>query len=136
MFLKIEDLNTAIREEIMDEISREDDTIVEQCISAALGEMKGYLTSGFDVDTIFAKTGSNRDPLLLSFAKDIAVYNLSTLETPGIDLEDRRARYKRAIDWLKQVRDGEITTSLPVLTLTPETSPIKIGYQERKEYRY
>lgn len=136
MFLTIEDLNTAIREEIMGEITREDDTIIEQCISAALGEMKGYLSNRFNVDTIFAQTGTNRDPLLLSFAKDIAVFNLSTLETPGIDLEDRRARYKRAIDWLKQVRDGEITTSLPVLSLTSETSPIKIGYQKRKEYRY
>jgi phage gp36-like protein len=116
MFITENELYTAIHQQYIDEITREDVVIVPAAIEAALAEMRGYLQNKFDVATIFNTTGYPRHPLLVQFAKDITVYNLIELDKPGIDNEDRRARYKRAIKWLEDVRDELIITELPKIS--------------------
>lgn len=115
MFIEKSDLTRNIHLEYLDEITRGDDLIVNASIDAAIIEIKGYLIARYDVTSIFSQTGTNRNALLVEFASDIAIYNLVDIDRPGINMEDRRARYKRAIDWLKQVNSGDINTNLPLL---------------------
>lgn len=136
MFLSKSDLYQSLHEEIIDEITRQDNTLIEQCISTAVAEMKPYLSPVFDTGSIFAKTGTDRDPLLVTFAADIAVYNLVSTCPVGIDMDDKRARYKRAIDWLKQVQSQEIIPDLPRASTPPAQSVIKWGSATRKETRF
>jgi len=126
-FITEEDLISAIREEELNQLIREDAAASAFAIDAAIEEMKPYLQKYYNVDTIFAQTGDNRNKLLMNFAIDIAIYILISVALPGQDLEDRRARYKRAIDWLKQISKGEITANLP-RTDTPENSPNNRGF--------
>jgi len=136
MFLIETELYTAIHQQYVDEITREDPVIVPAAIDAAIIEMKSYLSSKFDVEVIFNKEGSDRDPLLLQFAKDITIYNFIELDKAGIDTEDRRARYKRAIKYLEDVRDELITTSLPRLTIDAMPKTIIYASQPRKNNYY
>jgi phage gp36-like protein len=126
MFIEKTDLVKAIRLEEINQITRNDDLTVTHCIESGVAEIKGYLTKHFDIDAIFSATGNSRDMLIVQFAIDIAIYNLIATQPPGQDTEDRYERYKRAINWLKGVRDGEILSNLPLAT--PENEISTRGY--------
>lgn len=115
MFISRQDLEKKIRPEELISITNDDEEVINHSISSAISEMKGYLKGRYDVETIFNATDNDRMPLLVGFACDITIYEIVSLALPGQDLEDRRARYKRAIDWLKQLSKGEIEADLPKL---------------------
>jgi phage gp36-like protein len=117
-FIEKTDLQKEIRLEELNQITRNDETIVAYAIDSAISEMKGYLSKYYNVTSIFSKTGTQRHNLLINFSIDIAIYIIVSNALPGQDLEDRRARYKRAIDWLKGVQKGEISTDLPEIEST------------------
>jgi len=123
MYLSITDLNTHLYNETVETITRGDNAIAESAINTAKKEAKGYL-SRFDVATIFTAEGENRDELLLTFVKDLAVYHLMTLGKPGIDYKMRQERYERACTWLKMVMRGEITPDLPLAPIETAPKPI------------
>jgi phage gp36-like protein len=116
-FISLVDIQKKIRLEEINQITRNDDTIVIFAIDAAISEMKGYLSKYYDVNSVFQQTGSSRNSLLVDFAIDIAIYNIISTCPPGQDVEDRIARYERAIKWLKGVAKGEITTDLPPIII-------------------
>jgi len=117
-FIEKTDILSKIRTEELQQITRGDDTIVKFGCDSAIAEMKSYLVAIFDTNAIFSKTGNNRHALLLDFGIDIAIYIIVSRALPGQDLEDRRLRYKRAVDWLKQLKKGEVNSDLPVLQYT------------------
>ena len=114
MFIQRTDLKQAIREWELDEILAGDESLVDIAISTAVGEMKPYLHR-YDVEKIFGAKGEDREPLLVRFAVDIAIFELVSIARPDQDLENRRALYNRAIGWLKQVRDDKLPCGLPLL---------------------
>jgi phage gp36-like protein len=138
MFLTIDDLKTVIYEESLKEISREDDTIPEFGIDAAISEMKSYLAPVYDTDTIFAQTGTARHNMLLMFAKDIAAYHIICLSNPGVDFDTKEARYNRAIDYLKAVQSGKVSPDLPKISTesTPEAATIIFGSNPARNNYY
>lgn len=136
-FIDKTDIIKALHGEYLDEITRNDELIIKAGIDAAISEMKAYLANIYDVQLIFSATGNNRNALLVEFAVDIAIYNIVEIDRPGIDMEDRRARYKRAIDWLKQVRDGNLNADLPLLDNTEENkNPILYGSLSKRKNHY
>lgn len=135
-FINKTDLKRTIRPELVEQISRQDDTIVTGSIETAIVEMKSYLQNRFDVDTIFAQTGDDRNQLLVSLACDITVYQIVGVIPAGIDLEDRRSRYKRALAWLKDVRDGVINANLPPILdseLNDTTNAVEYGSNVKRD---
>jgi phage gp36-like protein len=135
-FIAETDLYRAMRSEYIAEIKRTDDALPDHCISAAISEMKTYLRETFDTEAIFSATDTDRDSLLVTFCVDIAIYNLIELVPVGVDVEQKRLRYKRAIDWLKGVQKSEIKPDLPILENSPAQAAIIYGSVERKEMRY
>ena len=121
-FITKKDLRIAIREYQLDEITEADDTLVEIAISHAIGEMKPYLHR-YDTGRLFATTANQRPDILVRFAVDIAIFELCSIALPDQDLENRRALYKRAIGWLKEVRDNDIPTELPFRITGTELEP-------------
>lgn len=116
MFISVEEMQSVIYEHVMDDISANDDATVQQCIEAAVGEMKSYMSSRYDVDTIFAATGDNRDPLILENTKVIAVWNLIRLSNSELIYQQWRERYDRVVKFMEQVASGSIAPALPIAT--------------------
>ena len=83
--------------------------IIEDCEMQAVAEMKSYLNKSYDVEKIFTAEGTARHPLVLMYAKDIAVYHLFCIHNPYKMSQIRKDRYERAVDWLKGVASGLIT---------------------------
>ncbi|MBR5834704.1 MAG: DUF1320 family protein [Bacteroidales bacterium] len=115
-FINPEDYDASIHKEILDAVTRNDAQIIEICEDRAISEMKGYMSAKFDCEKIFSATGEARHQLVLMMAIDIAIYHLFCIHNPRNISEIRVERYKRAIEWCKQVRSGEVNPQdLPLL---------------------
>jgi phage gp36-like protein len=122
-FITSLDYNASIHTEILDSLVRSDETVVELAEDIAIDEVKGYLAERYDVDSIFSETGEDRNKLVIMMCIDIVLYHLHSAHNPMRFPEIRKERYTRAIEWLKGVRAGDITTNgLPVKTNPDETT--------------
>jgi len=108
-FIELTDYDASIHREILDALIREDDAIVEICEDRAIAEMRGYLSRRYDVNTIFSATGGERNQLVLMMAIDIVVYHILCIHNPQKNSQIRKDRYDRAMEWLKQVADEDIS---------------------------
>lgn len=111
-FLTPEEIHTHLYGGVVDEISRDDDTILQTAIDAAISEVLGYLTA-YDTAAVFNATGSQRNAILLLYTKDCAVWHYIQLANPHVEMELRLTRYEKAIDWLKMVQSGKTNPALP-----------------------
>ncbi|HMM16301.1 MAG TPA: DUF1320 family protein [Petrimonas sp.] len=137
-YITTNELQTHLYAENVDVISRQDDTIVQAAIDAAIAEAKGYLMA-FDVKTEFEKTKTDpdtRNALLLIFIKDIAVWHFVNLCNAGTDLQLRQDRYERAIDWLKSVQKGNVTPDLPALPDETKTGIILFSSNPKRNNHF
>lgn len=115
-FITPEDYSASIHAEILDAVTRSDAAIVDLCQERAISEMKGPLSKRYDVEKIFAAEGEDRNQLVVMMAIDITVYHLFSIHNPRNISQVRVDRYKRAMAWLKEVRDGnEDVNGLPEL---------------------
>jgi phage gp36-like protein len=113
-FISTSDYDATIHREILNSLLRTDSTdydpqIIEICEDRAISQMRSYLNKLYDCDTIFSATGTDRHPLILMFAIDIAVYHIFCQHNPYKMSKIRQDRYDRAIEWLKGVMNGDIT---------------------------
>ena len=136
MFITVQEMKTVIYDHVMDDISANDDATVQQCIEAAVSEMKSYLASRYDVERIFRAEGNDRDPLILEDTKVIAVWNLIRLSNSELIYEQWRERYDRVIDFLKQVAEGSITPALPIATDEQGNPIIKSRFGSNPKFQH
>lgn len=134
MFATPEDLKNTIYEYQVDQITDGDESIVLQALMAAESEVKSYLMGNdkkewldgrprYDVEAVFSKTGSERNPLILAHVLTIAKWRIAELCNVDFIYEKAKDRYDRAVDYLKQLSAGKINLSdLPVLG-DSETNP-------------
>jgi phage gp36-like protein len=125
-FLTTTELNTHLYRENIEVITRNDDTILLAAIDAAIGEAYSYL-GAYNRDKIFNAQGDDRNALLLTFVKDIAVWHFIGLSNAGADMQLRQDRYERAIDWLKAVQRSDIKPNLPTVDNDGDGKPDGAG---------
>ncbi len=113
MFITIEDMKTAIYKYQRNQISENDESIVEANMLAAMEEVRSYLAGRYDVDTIFAAIGTARNQLLVEYTKSIAVWYFLRLSNPDVIFEKAKAYYEYAVTWLSDVADGKLNPALP-----------------------
>ena len=118
-FILPEDYDATVHRDILDSVTRSDASLLEICEDRAVAEMRSYLSARYDCDEIFAATGSDRHPLILMMAIDIAVYHLFCIHNPQKMSQIRIDRYNRAIEWLQQVAKMQIAID-GAPTLSPE----------------
>ncbi|MDE3185267.1 MAG: DUF1320 family protein [Bacteroidota bacterium] len=120
---------------VTDEIDRGDATLLQTAIDAATEEASGYLTA-YDQAAVFAAVGSARNPILLLYVKDIAVWHYIQLSNPAVEMELRMERYKSAVKWLEKVQSGKTNPNLPYPAVDPDVEPsqyIKTGTNTKRE---
>lgn len=123
-FLTPEELYTHLYEEVIDEITRNDDAKAATAIDAAAEEARGYLTM-YDTEAIFAATGNNRNPILLLYIKDIAVWHFINLANPNVEMQLRQDRYEKAVKWLEKVQAGKTNPLLPLPAAPQDGTPLE-----------
>lgn len=125
MFITKDDLLTKIRFSDLTQIVGDDDQLINHSISFAIGEIKSYLTK-YDTKKLFSAINDSREPLLIAFAVDIAIYEIIALARPNIDTTDRRERRNRAIGYLQAVRDDNLPTGWDLAPITEQSdeSPV------------
>lgn len=139
-YLTATEINTHLYGEVVDEIERHPTLtpLLDEAIKAAIAEAKSYL-SAYDKSSIFDATGDDRNPILLLYTKDIAVWHYIQLANPDIDYDARETRYKMAIDWLGKVQSGKTVPELPVPTVENTTTGegfIKFGSNPKRNNYY
>lgn len=111
-YLTPQELQTHLYQEQLDTIVRDDETILLSAIDTAISEARSYLAA-YDRERIFGATDRERHPLLLTLIKDMAIWHLIVLCNAGTQIEYREGRYKRAVQWLKDVQRGDASPDLP-----------------------
>ena len=116
-FIDLKDYDATVHHEIIDALTRSDETIPDICEDRAISEMKSYMSGRYNVEEIFAARGENRHPLVLMVCLDIAVYHIYCVGNPMKLSQMRKDRYDRAIEWLKAVQKGQIDVNgAPTIT--------------------
>ena len=121
-FITTQDLLSAMYQEQLDAITRENDALPQFGMDAAEEEMKGYLHPKYDVAAIFAKSGADRNKLLTIFCRDMAIYHILSISNPGINSDSKKVRYENAIAWLKEVQLEHINPPDLEKKITDETN--------------
>ncbi|MDM1074210.1 DUF1320 family protein [Empedobacter brevis] len=127
MYLSPEELKTHAYDEEIGAIIRDDETIALASIDMAIEYASSKLMKHYDVEAVFATTGTTRNPLLLKIVKDIAIWELIGLANPSIDYEDKKFRYQQAVDWLTAVYKG-MPTNLPIKEQEDENKASSFTY--------
>ncbi|AEL23856.1 phage protein Gp36 family protein [Cyclobacterium marinum] len=136
MLLKT-DFKTHIYAELIDAITRADDSIIEEAIKSAESQAKGYL-SRFDIDALFSTTGTDRDSMLMMYLKDLACWHFILLGNPNIHMEVVKERYNDAIKELGKIQSGKVVPH----GWPPATSPegadtyFHVSSAPKRETRY
>lgn len=133
-FLLKTDLYLSILQDELEEITRGDDTLVTSALSASEAEMKVYLYDSYDVDAIFAATGTDRHQMLVQLGTDIAIWFLVARVQAGQNTDDRKARFDRAIAWMKMVQKTKTYADLPRREMTVQTHILHGSNPKRKNY--
>ena len=139
-YLTKADLISHLKAEVVDFISESDDDVVNAAIDAAIEEAKGYL-SDYDIDTIFGAEGADRNPIVLLYTKDCAIWHFINLANPNIDIAFRETRYRLAIEWLEKVQSRKTNPPLPFRPTLPGGAPyqwdlVAAGSNWRRRSRY
>lgn len=125
-YLIKDDLKTHMHQEILNAISRDDDTIITTQIDTAIAEAKSYC-SRFDLDKLFDDGNADfvDDPNLLDKVKDIACWKILKLSNPNVNIELFRMNYEDAIAWLKLVQSGKADPDWPVPSDDEDTDRVE-----------
>lgn len=135
MYIQTNEITTHLGVEQIEAISDGDSTMVTAAIDAAVVEAKGYL-SAFDIEAEFAKTGADRNALLVIFVKDIAVWHFINICHVNTSITLRQDRYERAVSWLKAVQKGAVRPDLPALPATEQADVITFSSNPKRNNHF
>lgn len=123
-FLTAGELKTHMYEDVVNEITRNDDSIIEDAIDTAIDEIKGFLVAKYNITSYLNTISpSNRNKKLLAVAKDLSAWYLIHLCNVTIDYAKWRELYDDGVMYLSRVQKGAIVLNdLPTVTI-PGTSP-------------
>ena len=113
-YLQTEDWLNKIMDVNLQQIINSNVAIQEAAGLLAESEARSYLIQKYDFDAELVKIGAARDPQLLAYTVDIALYHLHCRIAPRNIPELRQTKYDNAISWLKMCAFGDVTPKLSV----------------------
>lgn len=139
MLIQDTDYKVVIGESALKVLSQASVEVRNQAEREAQEEISGYLRPKYDVQAIFTATDSERNPQILMYMCDIALYHMVASLPNKMGYEIRETRYKRAIEWLTSVQAGKVTPNLPQVgcsTATPGASGGEFIYHSQQKLRH
>jgi phage gp36-like protein len=110
-FFSIEEMRTVAPLEFVEIVKGEDDQVLTDIIDETVSLISTNIGSYYDVATIFAAAGGDRNKTILMYLKDIVWYKLKKRRKPGANLTDED--YNEAMKWLEEVSTGKRRADLP-----------------------
>jgi hypothetical protein len=125
-FIELADLQKYIYDDVLDGMLEDNDGRVDSAINEGLSEVRSYLSSRYNVEAAFAKTGTARHPMLVRIAKDVVMYHLhSMLETmPAL----RAKKYDDAREDLNRINRGRVNLDGEQLVVPENSTGLDVGY--------
>src|ERR1700761_2899550 len=120
------DLYTHLYTDVLNEIIRNDSTVADKAINAAIQETKMYLAR-YDLVQLFGTDTTAptiQDEFLKSLVKDITCWHIIRLSNAGVDYATARTIYEDAIQTLTAIKQGDVQPQgWPYIDTTHETAP-------------
>jgi hypothetical protein len=127
-FLKEQDYSMQVKTEIIKLLTEPTEwfnsTKLVRAEKTAISQIRNRIAKRYNCDIVFAPIATSiqsasdddtRDQFIITLVVDLALYHLYS-QTGSKDVpEHRSTRYQDAIDWLKDVGNGETTADLPEL---------------------
>ncbi|MDR3350715.1 MAG: DUF1320 domain-containing protein [Prevotellaceae bacterium] len=105
MFITRDDLNKNLYAEIINAITRLDETRETYGIRTAEEKVKSYLGGKYDLDFIFSKTGDERNYMIVDTVANIALYIIAdVLEQMPVTIQNT---YENSMEYLKDIQAGK-----------------------------
>jgi phage gp36-like protein len=151
-FLTIEDYATVVDSKVLEIITQAGSEERECAERYAVEEIGSYLRAArfqkpagvtpvreYDTDAAFAAEGGERNPQLVMYACDVALFHLAARLPGRIGFDIRNQRYERAVKWLEGVQAGKILLDIPLIALPSEEegeeqNPIRWGSLDKSVY--
>jgi hypothetical protein len=113
IFILTTDLTSSIRAYRLKQILDSDDSILDVAESEAIATVKDALYAHFDIDQIFASTGTQRPMQVVSWIKHLLLYKIYE-RVPDEAVPDRVVKhYDEAMDMLDKIAGGLRSINLP-----------------------
>ena len=119
-FITLSDLNTKIKDNILDDILEYDttgqtsgSTTLNELEQTALDEISSYVNQYYDFGLLVSRTGSTRDNFLIKMVIDIMLYELSCRLSPDNIPTIRQIRYDKVKEDLDKISKRLIVPNWP-----------------------
>lgn len=107
-FITPEEITTLIPHHLLDDISSDDNSILDEIEGMVLSEVDAYLSPKYDTTVMFNKKGNERSLSLKRIVIDNCIYHLFCRVSGDSLPMFRTDRYNQNIKFLQQVLKGEI----------------------------
>lgn len=134
-FVNESDYRVVIGDKAYDVVSQADYVNRANAEREAMEEISGYLRPKYDTEAIFSAQGESRNSLIVMYMCDVALYHMSASLPGRMNMDIRKERYDRAIEWLKDVAAGKIVPDLPLSVDQhgESATPMHFGYATRTD---
>lgn len=139
MFLTVEDYRSVCDTYEFEQIT-EDQATRMAAEAAALEEISSYLRARYDMDRVFAASGTCRNPMVVQCAVNISLWLMVHRLPQNMGHERRECLYNDSIKWLRDVQASKASPDLPVYVSeegeTDTHNPIHTGCMKPNRYDY
>lgn len=136
MYIETNEITTHLGVEQIEAISDGNSTMLEEAINSALVQVRGYLKGKYDIAAEFAKTGTARNSLLVTYVKDIAVWHFINICHVNTSIEERAKRRDDAVKDLMKAQKGDFDFELPPLPAEQKADTITYSSNRRRNNHY
>jgi phage gp36-like protein len=137
MYVSLEEIKTHLYYEQIITIADGDPSKLLKAINVAIAEVRGYLAGRYDIDAELAKSGEDRNELLVLWIKDIAVWHFVNICNVNTSLELRAKRRDDAVSELVKIQKGNFDIALPSRRDESgrelNSTPFALGSNKRRE---
>lgn len=114
-FVTDDDLRAVIRDQILNNLVDQDNTLKQLAISEAISKVKMYLRTRYDVEGIFEAEGEERNMMVVALVRDMALFYMSKRQNPRAVPEHIKDVHDEAIRVLVDIQNGKANPDLPPL---------------------
>ena len=135
-FLFKDDYWHQIKEDHLNQVIDNTDSLLTDVEIAAQAEIESYLRPKYDCEVVFGDN-SDRNRLIVMYMVDIVLYHLHSRISPRKMPDVRILRYESAIMWLKAVAKGTISPNLPIYSddqIENQTGGFLFGSHEKTSH--